>query len=49
VQTLQTLIEQPTRPLPNSYFRPVLRVRSSTAPPAKASASRRSISAANRS
>ena len=45
VQTLQTLIEQPTRPLPNSYFRPVLRVRSSTAPPAKGSASRRSIPA----
>jgi DNA-binding LacI/PurR family transcriptional regulator len=32
VQTLQTLIEQPGRPLPNSYFRPVLRVRASTAP-----------------
>jgi DNA-binding LacI/PurR family transcriptional regulator len=34
VQTLQTLIEQPKRALPNFYFRPVLRVRESTAPPA---------------
>ena len=49
VQTLQTLIEQPTRPLPNSYFRPVLRVRGSTAAPAKASAARRPVSAARRS
>lgn len=47
VQTLQTLIEQPTRPLPNSYFRPVLRLGGSTAPPAKASASRRPVSAAS--
>jgi len=34
VQTLQTLIEQPGRALPSSYFRPLLRVRSSSAPPA---------------
>jgi DNA-binding LacI/PurR family transcriptional regulator len=34
VETLQTLIDEPKRPLPNSYFRPVLRVRASTAPPA---------------
>jgi DNA-binding LacI/PurR family transcriptional regulator len=40
VQTLQTLIEQPTRPLPNSYFRPVMRVRGSTAFPANATAPR---------
>ena len=33
VQTLQTLIDQPERALPSSYFRPVLRVRASTAPP----------------
>lgn len=31
VQTLQTLIEQPERSLPNSYYRPLLRVRASTA------------------
>lgn len=37
VQTLQTLIEQPERSLPNAYCRPTLRVRSSTAPPAAAS------------
>ncbi len=34
VQTLRTLIEDPTRSLPSSYFRPVLRVRASTAAPA---------------
>jgi DNA-binding LacI/PurR family transcriptional regulator len=34
VGTLQSLIADPERPLPNSYFRPVLRVRGSTAPPA---------------
>jgi DNA-binding LacI/PurR family transcriptional regulator len=34
VDTLRTLIENP-RPLPNSYFRPNLRLRSSTAPPPK--------------
>lgn len=33
VQTLMTLIEQPNRALPNSYFRPVLRVRGSTGAP----------------
>ena len=33
VQTLQTLIEQPGRPLPSSYFRPTLRVRASTGKP----------------
>ena len=37
VQTLQLLIDEPGRPLPNSYFRPTLRVRASTAPPAGAS------------
>ena len=36
VQTLQTLIEQPGRSLPSSYFRPVLHVRDSTAAPAGA-------------
>ena len=45
VQTLQTLIEQPTRQLPNSYFRPVLRVRGSTGPVRGASARRRPVSA----
>ena len=34
VETLQTLIDEPKRPLPNSYFRPTLQVRASTAPPA---------------
>jgi DNA-binding LacI/PurR family transcriptional regulator len=34
VDALRVLIEEP-RPLPNSYFRPNLRVRSSTAPPPK--------------
>jgi DNA-binding LacI/PurR family transcriptional regulator len=38
VQTLQTLIEQPGRALPNSYYRPVLRVRESTAAPIRARA-----------
>jgi DNA-binding LacI/PurR family transcriptional regulator len=33
VQTLLTLIDQPERPLPSSYFRPRLRVRASTAAP----------------
>jgi DNA-binding LacI/PurR family transcriptional regulator len=36
VQTLQLLIDEPGRPLPNSYFRPTLRIRASTAPPAGA-------------
>jgi DNA-binding LacI/PurR family transcriptional regulator len=36
VQTLLTLIEQPERPLPNSYYRPVLRVRGSTSAPTRA-------------
>ena len=44
VQTLQTLIEQPGRALPSSYFRPVLRVRSSSAPP-KRTQSKRKIAA----
>jgi DNA-binding LacI/PurR family transcriptional regulator len=35
VQTLLTLIEQPERPLPNSYYRPVLRVRGSSAAPTR--------------
>jgi DNA-binding LacI/PurR family transcriptional regulator len=34
VQTLLTLIEQPGRALPSSYYRPHLRVRASTASPA---------------
>ena len=34
VQTLRTLIEDPTRKLPSSYFRPVLRVRASSGAPA---------------
>jgi DNA-binding LacI/PurR family transcriptional regulator len=33
VQTLLTLIEQPGRALPSSYYRPALRVRASTAAP----------------
>lgn len=33
VQTLQTLIEQPERQLPNSYYPPVLRVRASAGKP----------------
>jgi DNA-binding LacI/PurR family transcriptional regulator len=41
VQTLLTLIEQPGRPLPNSYFRPTLRVRASTAAPAAPRTARR--------
>jgi DNA-binding LacI/PurR family transcriptional regulator len=45
VQTLQTLIEQPERSLPNSYFRPVLSVRGSTAP-ARGPLSRRPLAAA---
>jgi len=36
VQTLQTLIEQPERALPSSYFRPILRARASSASPAGA-------------
>jgi len=36
VQTLATLIEDPSGRLPNSYFRPRLRERGSTAPPARA-------------
>ena len=41
VQTLQTLIEQPGRSLPSSYFRPVLRARTSSGPPAAARSRRR--------
>jgi DNA-binding LacI/PurR family transcriptional regulator len=44
VETLQSLIEQPERKLPNSYFRPVLRVRASTAAPARAAARRAAVS-----
>jgi DNA-binding LacI/PurR family transcriptional regulator len=36
VETLRSLIEEPGRQLPNSYFRPVLRARASTAAPARA-------------
>ena len=34
VETLQSLIAEPDRPVPNSYFRPVLRVRGTSSPPA---------------
>jgi DNA-binding LacI/PurR family transcriptional regulator len=44
VETLQSLIEQPERKLPNSYFRPVLRVRASTAAPARTQARRAAVS-----
>jgi DNA-binding LacI/PurR family transcriptional regulator len=37
VGTLQALISNPSRPVPNSYFRPVLRIRGSTGrPPSRA-------------
>jgi DNA-binding LacI/PurR family transcriptional regulator len=35
VETLQRLIEAPRRPVPNSYFRPALQVRDSTAAPSR--------------
>jgi DNA-binding LacI/PurR family transcriptional regulator len=35
VETLESLIADPSRSLPNSYHRPVLRVRASTAAPAR--------------
>jgi DNA-binding LacI/PurR family transcriptional regulator len=35
VETLQGLIERPGRPAPNSYFRPTLSVRASTAAPSR--------------
>ncbi len=44
VETLQSLIEQPERKLPNSYFRPVLRVRASTAAPARTQPRRAAVS-----
>jgi DNA-binding LacI/PurR family transcriptional regulator len=44
VETLQSLIEQPERKLPNSYFRPALRVRASTAAPARAQVRRAAVS-----
>jgi len=44
VTTLQSLIEEPERKLPNSYFRPVLRVRASTAAPARAESRRTAVS-----
>jgi len=37
VETLQELIEAPGSDHPNSYYRPMLRVRSSTAAPARVS------------
>jgi DNA-binding LacI/PurR family transcriptional regulator len=37
VETLQKLIEDPSRQLPSSYYRPVLRVRASSDVPARAS------------
>ncbi|HET7568553.1 MAG TPA: LacI family DNA-binding transcriptional regulator [Gaiellaceae bacterium] len=36
VETLQALIADSERPVPNSYFRPVVRARGSSAPPARA-------------
>lgn len=36
VETLQSLIADADRPVPNSYFRPVLRVRGTSAPPSVA-------------
>ena len=41
VGTLQSLIADPERAVPNSYFRPLLRVRGTTAPPTRSSARRR--------
>jgi len=41
VETLQSLIAEPDRPVPNSYFRPLLRVRGTTAPPARMTSPRR--------
>lgn len=38
VETLQSLIDHPGRALPNSYYRPTLRVRASSTAPARASA-----------
>ncbi|MBX6385775.1 MAG: LacI family DNA-binding transcriptional regulator [Microbispora sp.] len=43
VRTLESLIDDPVRKLPSSYFRPVLRVRGSTAPPAAAHGRRRAV------
>jgi LacI family transcriptional regulator len=34
LNALQTMMDAPTKPLPDSFFRPRLRVRASTAPPA---------------
>jgi DNA-binding LacI/PurR family transcriptional regulator len=45
VQTLATLIDDPSRRLPNSYFRPVLRVRASTAPLTRTRAKARAAAA----
>ena len=45
VQTLVTLIEDPSRHLPNSYFRPALSVRASTAPPARTGSKQRAAAA----
>jgi DNA-binding LacI/PurR family transcriptional regulator len=44
VFTLQTLIENPDRQLPSSYYRPVLRKRASTAPPARVRSTRAAAS-----
>jgi DNA-binding LacI/PurR family transcriptional regulator len=43
VSTLQSLIADPERPLPSSYFRPTLRVRGSTAPPTVSPLRRRAV------
>jgi DNA-binding LacI/PurR family transcriptional regulator len=40
VEALQSLIAEPARPVPNSYFRPVLKVRGSTAARTRARAAR---------
>jgi DNA-binding LacI/PurR family transcriptional regulator len=49
VETLQSLIADSERPVPNSYFRPTLRVRGSTAPPASAPSRRRASATSQRS
>ncbi|HVS84960.1 MAG TPA: LacI family DNA-binding transcriptional regulator [Gaiellaceae bacterium] len=50
VETLLSLIENPDRPVPNSYFRPVVRARASTAAPGgRAKARATSARSSNRS
>ena len=45
VETLLSLISDPARPVPNSYFRPVLRVRGTSGPPSASPARLRATSA----